>query len=712
MASFPPPSFFSLILDKSATNLKISTEFVTKHLKNKIPKGPIIICADGGYSWSLEIKKIGEDYYFDNGWTNVVKDTNFMFGDFVLFTLVDDICKFEMFVYDKNSCERSLPTKVKVEDNSVDNIAANVDVVNDDNVVDDDDDDDDDDVVDMDGDDPFFISTISKAHRTKLRLPDEFVESAGIEDERSIMLKNLDGEEWRMGLRPGKVNQSKKLYISSGWADFQQSNDLKEGDECVLKFIRSKGKILLAKVTKKKRPTRQLQASGESSKTKVVKKKRGRELHAHGRDLDVESEDEYIEPVKKRFRGNDDDDKDDDSDEDEYGEGDSDYDGDGNEVEEDNVEEEDGVDIDGHPFFTSTLSISYRSKLWFPANFVRLARIEAARTITLKNLDGEESSMRLHRMEKDSQIRYYSSWGWPGFQRRNKLREGDKCLFKYITSEGKICLAKVTKKQRPTRQLQASGESSKTKVVKKKRGRELHAHGIDVDVESEDEYMEPVKRLRGNDDDDKDEDSDEDEDGEGDNDYDDDGNEGEEDNVEEEDGVDIDGHPFFTSTISISYRSKLWFPANFVRLARIEAARTITLKNLDGQEMSMRLLRMEKDSQVRYYSSWGSPGFQRRNKLLEGDKCLFKYITSEGKICLTKVTKKQRPAHQPQLSAEIVGTKYVKRTRGREDGGDMDVESDECMEVMKRPRHEDEDDDDGDPFFIVTIREVKYLAGP
>nr|GFA37758.1 DNA-binding pseudobarrel domain-containing protein [Tanacetum cinerariifolium] len=39
--------------------------------------------------------------------------------------------------------------------------------------------------------------------------------------------------------------------------------------------------------------------------------------------------------------------------------------------------------------------------------------------------------------------------GWPAFKRSNNISEGDECVFKYITSEDKMCLAKVTKEKTP-----------------------------------------------------------------------------------------------------------------------------------------------------------------------------------------------------------------------------------------------------------------------
>ncbi|GKE29271.1 DNA-binding pseudobarrel domain-containing protein, partial [Tanacetum coccineum] len=81
--------------------------------------------------------------------------------------------------------------------------------------------------------------------------------------------------------------------------------------------------------------------------------------------------------------------------------------------------------------------------------------------------------------------RYTLSPGWREFKRCNKLIEGDECVFKFITSESKLCLAKVTKKK------------PDTEAVKRTQVRRPRQHGGRVDVESEDECVEVVKRGRG-----------------------------------------------------------------------------------------------------------------------------------------------------------------------------------------------------------------------
>ncbi|GJT64872.1 DNA-binding pseudobarrel domain-containing protein [Tanacetum coccineum] len=85
------------------------------------------------------------------------------------------------------------------------------------------------------------------------RFPGEFVGLGKIEGEGPIMMKGLDGKEWPMVARLDKSYQAERFYSVKGWRGFRRSNGLKEGDECVFKFITSERKICLAKVTRKKR---------------------------------------------------------------------------------------------------------------------------------------------------------------------------------------------------------------------------------------------------------------------------------------------------------------------------------------------------------------------------------------------------------------------------------------------------------------------------
>jgi hypothetical protein len=82
---------------------------------------------------------------------------------------------------------------------------------------------------------------------------------------------------------------------------------------------------------------------------------------------------------------------------------------------------------------------------------VRSVGIDTKKTITLKSLDGYEKEMpvrvgtKYHYQAK----RYSLSKGWMDFARSTNISVGDKCVFKFITSEDKLCLAKITQ-VRPT----------------------------------------------------------------------------------------------------------------------------------------------------------------------------------------------------------------------------------------------------------------------
>ncbi|GKF90958.1 DNA-binding pseudobarrel domain-containing protein, partial [Tanacetum coccineum] len=49
--------------------------------------------------------------------------------------------------------------------------------------------------------------------------------------------------------------------------------------------------------------------------------------------------------------------------------------------------------------------------------------------------------------QRHCSTQYHLSLGWPAFKRSNNILEGDECVFMYTTSEDKMCLAKITKKE-------------------------------------------------------------------------------------------------------------------------------------------------------------------------------------------------------------------------------------------------------------------------
>ncbi|GJX34995.1 DNA-binding pseudobarrel domain-containing protein [Tanacetum coccineum] len=160
---------------------------------------------------------------------------------------------------------------------------------------------------------PSFFKIIVDQSRPYLRLPKKFVGLPGIDREGTITMKNQDGKEWKLGVRRDKSYWTERYALSPGWREFKRCNNLTEGDECVFKFITSERKLCLSKVTKKNLDTEAVKRTQEPQKcqhggrvdvesedesVEVVKRGRGRP-HKHGGRVDVESEDESVEVVKR-----------------------------------------------------------------------------------------------------------------------------------------------------------------------------------------------------------------------------------------------------------------------------------------------------------------------------------------------------------------------------------------------------------------------------
>lgn len=130
----------------------------------------------------------------------------------------------------------------------------------------------------------FFINLnhISCWYDNNQRLPGEFTSLAGIDAEGTIIMKNLDGKEWKLGLRLDKgFRYTKRYLLSSGWSNFMRCNNLSDGDECVFKFRTRDGKMYLTKVTKKKKMPRG--RDDKEKEDKVVKHPHGSPAkHPHG----------------------------------------------------------------------------------------------------------------------------------------------------------------------------------------------------------------------------------------------------------------------------------------------------------------------------------------------------------------------------------------------------------------------------------------------
>ncbi|GKE30802.1 DNA-binding pseudobarrel domain-containing protein, partial [Tanacetum coccineum] len=283
---------------------------------------------------------------------------------------------------------------------------------------------------------------------------------------------------------------------------------------------------------------------------------------------------------------------------------------------------------------------------WLPPDFVKLAGIDGKKNIIIKCLDGNERQMVLRPVKRKPSTQYCLSMGWPAFKRSNNISEGDECVFKYITSEDKMSLAKVTKKIIPPTEVDVNdlkvddGMDGKDVVVDDNKDEDENVEPVDDgmdgkdvvvdDNKDEDENVEPVddgmdgKNVVVDDNKDEDENVEPVDDGM---------------DVDADDNKDEDKDAEFVATITPINKSKLVLPKDFVVLAGIESKENIIMKSLDGNETKMSIRTDKRHRATYYHLSVGWPAFKRSNNISEGDKCVFKYITSEDRLCLAKFTK-------------------------------------------------------------------------
>ncbi|GKA03395.1 DNA-binding pseudobarrel domain-containing protein, partial [Tanacetum coccineum] len=284
--------------------------------------------------------------------------------------------------------------------------------------------------------------------------------------------------------------------------------------------------------------------------------------------------------------------------------------------------------------------------------FVALAGIITKKTITLKNLDGYEKILRVRFRSGQSRIvqsvtvqsrrrnrlnGYFLSAGWKEFQRNSNISEGDQFVFKFITSEDKFCLAKITNKKTRARPLPRALKAPVTEVDDGMDDKDMDDNDV---MDADEDKLCLAKLIKKKtqarpqlpdaeaqetkfNDDDVEDDNDKDE------------------NEDPKPVDDVD--PFFVVDISTSHKFMLRLPPDFVELAGIDGKKNIIIKCLDGNEIEMVLRPVKQGHSTRYYLSMGWSAFRRSNNISEGDECVFKYITSEDKMSLAKITKKITP---------------------------------------------------------------------
>ncbi|GJS55661.1 ribonuclease H-like domain-containing protein [Tanacetum coccineum] len=579
-------------------------------------------------------------YFLLKGWKDFMQGTNILEGDKVVFKFITSEDKLCLAKITKP------PPAAEAQATPIN---------------DDDDKDENEDVEPVDDVDPFFVATITTSHKFRLVLPTDFVGLAGIDTKETIIMISLDGNECQMAVRKYKQKLFTRYHLSDGWHAFMHSNNISQGDKCVFKYITSEDKMCLAKIIKA----------------------RTKEVHVDDRD----------------------------------------------------------------PSFVVTITITNNIMLPLPPDFITLAGIDTKENIIMKSIDGNESQMAVRLDKRFNSAQYHLSVGWVAFKRSNNISQGDECVFKYITSEDKMCLVKITKASSTEvddgMDVEDDNDTDEDENVKPVDDADpffvvtiIPSHNrmlllptdfvalarivgwmafkrcnniSDGDecvfkyIKSEDKMClaKITKKLPVDNDDMDDEDVVEKGKGEDAKLVDED-----DDNDNEEDDYDHDGDdgdPSFILNISKANQYKLRFSPDFVALARIDTRETITLKNDDGYEKEMPVQSDKKRNSTSYYVVTGWKEFQQSNDISEGDKCVFKFITSEDKICLAKITKTKTRARPLPPAAEAPVTEVDADDVEDDDGmDDKDSEDD-------NDKDEDEDvelDDDVDPFFVATITTI------
>ncbi|GJW55910.1 DNA-binding pseudobarrel domain-containing protein [Tanacetum coccineum] len=209
-----PLSFFKVIRYPSSPHIALPSAFVETHSK-KMSRNPTLKTASGDYSWSVEIKKIGEDYCFANGWENLAKDVKLCERDIVVFWLVD-----------------AYTIQVTFFDNGHDVVD---EVMGDGHLC--------------------FQKVISKnSNRFAMVLPRAFVKAARLENKSIIKMKDHEGYEWTLGILIERSVRTKHS-LSAGWSKFRRHCNLSDGDICFFKYDKKEGILNLTQVLKSKRST-------------------------------------------------------------------------------------------------------------------------------------------------------------------------------------------------------------------------------------------------------------------------------------------------------------------------------------------------------------------------------------------------------------------------------------------------------------------------
>ncbi|KAI9104361.1 hypothetical protein K1719_022933 [Acacia pycnantha] len=100
-------SFFKVLINDFSTRLQIPPSFIKEFGKDGVPKRTTLETYNCKY-WEVGVEKLGNKFYFNNGWDKFVQDNSLENGDFLVLKYFADYSKFKVRIYGKTCCEKQL----------------------------------------------------------------------------------------------------------------------------------------------------------------------------------------------------------------------------------------------------------------------------------------------------------------------------------------------------------------------------------------------------------------------------------------------------------------------------------------------------------------------------------------------------------------------------------------------------------------------------
>ncbi|PIN08676.1 hypothetical protein CDL12_18741 [Handroanthus impetiginosus] len=262
------PAFMKPFFSACSNRLQIHPAF-TSFMKSSLPNKALLKNSHGEL-WSVEVTKVGDESYFEEGWVKFIQENGIEFGDLLVFHYNGD-CVFDLKILGKMASKKEIleafdfdlrdfvRDKKKERDEMLkkrtlkrkhgacgvgssefkkdDDVALGAqasDARKTDNV---------EDVSPlktgyMNGN-PYFVTTIRENRNGSLHVPTEIIHDNGIKFHRVVTLRDPDGHAWHL-----KVSQWKDgRFWLQGWNQLCKRNHLRVGDVCVCEIVQGRGRV-------------------------------------------------------------------------------------------------------------------------------------------------------------------------------------------------------------------------------------------------------------------------------------------------------------------------------------------------------------------------------------------------------------------------------------------------------------------------------------